>query len=58
MPQLMAASLRAVRKPLVHCWTSRAKSGCYTEICTTAMNFGMRGWLAIDPKRLLGERGF
>ena len=22
------------------------------------LDFGERGWLAIDPKRLLGERGF
>jgi streptomycin 6-kinase len=22
------------------------------------LDFGARGWLAIDPKRLLGERGF
>ena len=22
------------------------------------LDFGVRGWLAIDPKRLVGERGF
>ncbi len=28
---------------------------CITE---NVLDFGARGWLAIDPKRLLGERGF
>lgn len=32
---------------------------CFMETCTTnVLNFGLRGWLAIDPKGLIGERCF
>ena len=51
-------SLRGVPMSLAVCWQSRARSPCCTAICITTILHGSRGWLAIDPKGLLGERTY
>ena len=41
------------------CWQSRARSSCCMAICTmTTFVHGSRGWLAIDPQGLIGERTY
>ncbi len=52
-------SPRPGRSPAT-CSPARARSSCCTATCTmrTCSTAGPRGWLAIDPKGLIGERGF
>ena len=51
-------SLAAARR--ASCWTSPRTSSCCTATCIhgNVLDFGPRGWLAIDPKHLVGERTF
>src|SRR5215204_484998 len=54
-----AASCAGAPTPREPCWPHHGRSAsCVATCTTTTCSIWARGWLAIDPKRLLGERGF